>query len=603
MGYEPFPSRSGRTHYSQDLLDNFDELNGTEVTVAGRIVSLREHGALTFAHSQDQAGRIQLYIKRSEMKEPDAISGNLGYANLGLLDVGDFVEAGGIVTTTKKGERSVDVRTIRMLAKSLRPLPEKWAGIKDRETILRRRYLDTTMFPVHKEPFAKVSAILFAARDFLRSRGFSEFQTPVLQPQYGGGTAKPFTTHLNALGIDVYLAISHELYLKRLIAAGFDRVFTIGRYFRNEGIDSTHHPEFSMIETMTAYENYEFNMDLVEDLFRYVATNVYGRTQFTVGGHLVDFAPRWVRVSMVDAVRNVTGVDFASEMSIAEANGALRAIGFHEDVETVGHALVSMFEHAVQPTLIQPTLVFGQPVEISPLSKAMASDARYAERFEIFVAGIECGDNWTEQNDPLVLFERWQSLQRQRVENQQPIDYDFLEVLEHGMPPTTGIGPGIERMAMIFNETQNIDDVIFFPLMRPAMSDANVAIYGERAHKSTDVLTEIALDVDELESLLADGVMRVSSQPVTVELKLKIWNVPGRQGWWRGSGFLRLAGFLEDRDLIVTGYQIKGGEQLHRDEEAKRFREHVEMFVKDRLRPHGPARHFHVAHAVQIDVS
>lgn len=593
LGFDPFPSRSLRSHYSQSILDDFENLQGTPVVVAGRLMSLRAHGALTFAHIQDQTGRIQLYIRRDDMLQFDPRTANLGYEHIDLLDVGDFVEAEGIVTATKKGERSVGVRTLRILTKSLRPLPEKRAGVRDRETILRRRYLDTTTAPERKAPFEKVSRMLFAIREFLSARGFYEFHTPVLQPQYGGGTAKPFTTHLNALRIDVYLAISHELYLKRLIAAGFDHVFTIGRYFRNEGIDSTHHPEFSMVETMSAYQNYEFNMDLVEALFRHVAESVFGRTVFSVGSHVVDFAPQWQRVAMVDAVRAATGIDFSGDMSLRDAQYALSSIGVDADVPSVGHALVNVFEAKVQPTLIQPTLVYGHPVEISPLAKAMAADRRFAERFEIFIAGIECGDNWSEQNDPIALHERWVTFQRTREGERQPIDYDFLEVLEHGMPPTTGIGPGIERMAMIFNETQNIDDVIFFPLMRPAVSDANAAIY-EASMEPVRNRGEIALTIEAFEQLIEDGALSPESSEATLELSLELWNKRDAAGRWRATGAIRVVGLLSGRDVILTNYMVTSEEPLGAEAEAKRFADHTQLFVDETLKLRWPSTRFTV---------
>src|SRR5262249_44885325 len=268
------------------------------------------------------------------------------------------------------------------LTKALRPLPDQWSGLKDRELVLRKRYLDLILDRHPQERFEQISRMVAAIRSFLDGRGFLEFNTPAIQPQYGGGTAKPFKTHVNALGCDMYLAISHELYLKRLIVAGFDKVYTIGRYFRNEGIDRSHHPEFSMVETMTAYENYEYNMNLIEDMFRHVATSAFGRTQFNVRGHVIDFSQPWRRVSLADVVQEKTGVDFRSISTPEEANARLAALGINEPQPTVGEALVKAFEISVEPTLVQPTLVYGHPVEISPLAKPLAADPRFAERFE-----------------------------------------------------------------------------------------------------------------------------------------------------------------------------------------------------------------------------
>ncbi|MBM3727494.1 MAG: lysine--tRNA ligase [Acidobacteria bacterium] len=479
LGLDPFPSTSGRTHYSQPVLAGFEQLEGQRVTLAGRLVSWRKQGAIAFGHILDQTGQIQLMLRRQTLGGTDAAANTLGYDDLKLLDVGDLVEAEGTVGKTQRGEISLMTDRLRLLTKSLRPLPEKWSGLKDRELVLRKRYLDTIANPQVLRRFECISKMLFATRQFLYQRGFHEFHTPVIQPQYGGGTAKPFRTQVNALGVEMYLSISHELYLKRLIAAGFDKVFTIGRYFRNEGIDRSHHPEFSMIETMTAYENYEYNMELVESLFRHIATEAFGKSVFQVGEHQVDFSQPWRRVSMADAVLEATGTDFRQITDLAEANAVLRRAGVAEPCATVGHALVETFEHVVAPTLIQPTLVHGHPIEISPLAKPMRQDPRYAERFEIFIGGIECGDNWSEQNDPVELLARWRQMYaHDSSEGEfQPLDYDFLEMLEHGLPPTTGIGPGIERMAMIFAEQSDIYDVIFFPMMKPVLSQANKAIY------------------------------------------------------------------------------------------------------------------------------
>jgi len=480
-GLNPFPSRAARTHYAGSIHSDFEKLEGQPVTVSGRLTSWRKQGGMAFGHVQDQTGSVQFVFRRDDVAPTDPPNGTVGYADLNLLDVGDIVEADGIVGKTQRGETSVMVRKFRILTKSMRPLPDKWSGLQDRETILRKRYLDMISSPENRARYEAISRMLFATRQFLYERGFLEFHTPVIQPQYGGGTAKPFTTHVNALSATMYLSISHELYLKRLIAAGFDKVFTIGRYFRNEGIDKSHHPEFSMIETMTAYENYEYNMALVEDLFRYIAVQAFGRTRFQVRGHEVDFAEPWRRVAMADLVKEDLGLDFRACESVEQANQWIRELGLHEEQASVGEALAYVFEEKSSPKLIQPTLVYGHPVEISPLAKPMAEDPRYAERFEIMIAGMECGDNWSEQNDPVMLLSRWKAAYEATGHKEgeyQPLDYDFIECLEHGLPPTTGIGPGIERMAMIFTGQEDIYDVIFFPMMKPVVSPVNRAIYG-----------------------------------------------------------------------------------------------------------------------------
>lgn len=483
LGINPYPATSRRTHQAHQINTQFEELQGQRAIIAGRMMSWRKQGALAFINLQDPSATIQLLLRKNTLHPTDSAQALLGYESLALLDVGDIIEAEGLIKKTERGTISIEVEKLRLLTKSLRPLPEKWSGLKDREIIVRKRYLEAITQPEVKQRYAQIAKMLSVIRRFLESRGFIEILTPIIQPQYGGGLAQPFRTSVNALHADMYLAISHELYLKRLIAAGYEKVYTIGRYFRNEGIDKNHHPEFSMVETMTAYENYQYNMNLVEDLFRAVALEAFGKTTFKVCGHEVDFAQPWQRLSMKAAVQAKTGLDF-EQLSLEQARLQLQQWGVHETIDTLGHALVAAFATQVEPTLIQPTLIYGHPVEISPLAKPMSDDNRYAERFEIFIGGMECGDNWSEQNDPVHLLETW----RQYYDPSNPdsgdfhsLDFDFIEALEHGIPPTTGIGPGIERMAMIFTEQEHIDDVIFFPLRRPGISPANAEIYGLKA--------------------------------------------------------------------------------------------------------------------------
>ena len=576
LGLNPYPSRSRRTHYTQAILDDFAGHDGKTVTVAGRLMSWRKQGALAFGHVQDQTGRIQLFLRRQLVQPTAATEGILGYAELNLLDLGDVVEATGKVMKTERGEISVLVEQIRLLTKSVRPLPDQWSGLKDRELVLRKRYLDLILDRQPHTRFAAISRMAAAIRVFLNERGFMEFNTPIIQPQYGGGTAKPFKTHVNALGCDMYLAISHELYLKRLIVAGFDKVYTIGRYFRNEGIDRSHHPEFSMVETMTAYENYEYNMNLIEDMFRHVATSVFGRTEFKVKGHTIDFSKPWRRVAMADAVKEKTGVDFREIKTVEEANAKLAALGITEAQPSIGEALVKAFE-GVEPTLIQPTLVFGHPVEISPLAKPLASDPRYAERFEIFIAGMECGDNWSEQNDPAHLLQTWQQAYRADERDSgkfHTLDFDFIEALEYGMPPTTGIGPGMERMAMIFTEQEIIDDVIFFPMMRPSVSPVNASIYGVEEPTLAPV-EDLALSVEDFESLCRDGVLKPHAKHLVLKPHVRLWNAAGAKS--RASGHVEIEGFLPNSVLRLAGYRLGGEESLPEDEEKKRVLGKVEV--------------------------
>lgn len=449
LGINPYPSKSLRTHTSQEVLDNFTGLENKNVVVAGRLMSWREHGHLIFGDLNDPSGSIQLYIKDDVIKN---------FTHLNLFDIGDIVEAEGSVTKTKNGTISIEVEELRMLAKSLRSLPEKWEGVQDPEILHRQRYLDLIISPEHKYRFQKAAEILFAIRAFMHKKGFLEIKTPIIQPTYGGTSAKPFKTHVNALGADYYLAVAHELYLKRLITAGFENVYNIVGYFRNEGIDRSHNPEFNMLETMSAYKNYEFNMDLSEELYAHIGREVFNKTVFKIEGEDVDFAKPWRRVSMFDLVKEHTGQ------------------------ELIGEKLVEVFENEVEKKLIQPTFVMNHPVEVSPLAKQLESDPRFVERFEIFIGGIEGGDNWSELNDPIELFKRFQDQHKRRLagdEEAHPMDIEFIEMMEYGMPPTTGLGPGIERLTMMFTEAHSIDEVIFFPMMRPRnWSDTEKGIYG-----------------------------------------------------------------------------------------------------------------------------
>jgi len=561
-GLNPYPAKSSRTHYTATVLAQFAELDGKEVTLAGRLMSMRDQGAIAFAHVQDQTGRLQLFLRKNQVAATDAPAGTLGFADLSLVDLGDIVEATGKVMKTQRGEISIMVEKFRLLTKAIRPLPDQWSGLKDREQVLRKRYLDTILEPASRDRFGLVARMTSALREFLNGRGFLEFNTPVIQPQYGGGTAKPFKTHVNALGVDMYLAISHELYLKRLIAAGYDKVYTIGRYFRNEGIDRSHHPEFSMVETMTAYENYEYNMQLVEDMFRHVATSVFGRTTFKVKGHDIDFAPPWRRVRMADAVREETGIDFTGFKTPEEANAALVTLGVDEAQPSVGEAMVKAFEVKVEPTLIQPTLVFGHPVEISPLAKPMADNPGYVERFEIFIGAMECGDNWSEQNDPIQLLNRWRDSysEAERDEGKfHALDFDFIECLEYGLPPTTGIGPGIERMAMIFTEQENIDDVIFFPLMRPVVSPINAHLYGiEKPPEPspTNWVGAATITLDEFKRLCRDGALAPHRSELILRPNVRMWSSVAPAAVTRFTAHVDLEGFLSHGAIRITGVHL-----------------------------------------------
>jgi lysyl-tRNA synthetase class 2 len=599
LGLNPYPSRSKRTHYAKAILDEFATHEGKTATVAGRLMSWRKQGALAFAHIQDQTGRLQLFLRRNLVQPTDASTGRIGYAETNLFDIGDIIEATGKVIRTERGEISILVEELRLLTKAIRPLPDQWSGLKDREQVLRKRYLDTILEPASFDRYGTVCRMVAAIRSFLNERGFLEFTTPIIQPQYGGGTAKPFKTHVNALGCEMYLAISHELYLKRLIVAGYDKVYTIGRYFRNEGIDRSHHPEFSMVETMTAYENYEYNMNLIEDMFRHVAVTVFGKTNFTVRGHEIDFGKPWRRVSMPDAVKEKTGVDFRACQSVEEANQKLTELNINEPQPSVGEALVKAFEVTVEKDLIQPTLVYGHPIEISPLAKPMAEDPRFVERFEIFIAGMECGDNWSEQNDPVHLLETWRKAYRAEERDAgkfHTLDFDFIEALEYGMPPTTGIGPGIERMVMIFTGQENIDDVIFFPMMRPAISPLNATIYGVQEAALAPV-EDLALSFEDFESLCNDGVLKPHARNLTIKPHVRLWSVVSPLGRSRASGHVEIEGFLPNSVLRLSGCKIKSEEKLSEEEEKKKVLDLLELSWVHFIRETFPECHVTVSPA------
>src|SRR3989344_6855217 len=310
LGIEPYPSKSHRSHTNKEVLENFAGLDSKTVTLTGRLMSWREHGQLIFADLQDASGKIQLYIKGNGLLSTSATTQGIGFGDLGLLDIGDIVEVSGKVTKTQRGVISIEPSKIKLLAKSIRPLPEKWEGVQDPEILHRQRYLDMIMDPDHKWRFQKAAEILFAIREFMHKKGFLEIKTPILQHTYGGTSAKPFRTHVNALGVDYYLAVAHELYLKRLITAGFENVFNNVGYFRNEGIDRSHNPEFNMLETMSAFQNYEFNMNLTEELYKYIGEREFGKTTFLIEGQEVDFAKPWRRARMIDLVKEYTGKDF-----------------------------------------------------------------------------------------------------------------------------------------------------------------------------------------------------------------------------------------------------------------------------------------------------
>lgn len=452
------------THHSSEVLNGFDELEGKVVSVAGRLMNKRVMGKASFINIQDRDGRLQGYISKNDVGEES-------YLAFKKFDIGDIIGLKGEVFRTQKGEISVRASEITLLSKSLKVLPEKFHGLNDQELRYRQRYLDLIMNPEVKDTFIKRSAILREIRNYLDAQGFLEVETPVLQTIPGGAAARPFITHHNALDIDMYCRIALELPLKRLIVGGLERVYEIGRVFRNEGIDIRHNPEFTLIEIYQAYTDYHGMMDLAEGLFRTLAEKVVGSTKLNYGGYELDLGKPFERLSMVDAVKRYAGVDFDEIPDTEAARAVAKEKGIeYEERHAKGDILNLFFEEFVEKNLIQPTFIIDYPVEISPLTKRKPSKPDYTERFELFIVGREYGNAYSELNDPIDQRKRFEHQEAMRAagdDEANMIDEDFLTALEYGMPPTGGIGIGIDRLVMLMTESVSIRDVILFPTMKP----------------------------------------------------------------------------------------------------------------------------------------
>ena len=463
-GKDPFQiTKFDVTHHSADIKDNFEELEGQTVTIAGRMMFKRVMGKASFCSIQDLKGNIQSYVARDDIGEED-------YADFKKFDIGDILGIEGIVFRTKTGEMSVHAQKVTLLSKSLQILPEKFHGLTDTDTRYRQRYVDLIMNADVKETFVKRSKVLSSIRKFLDGQGFMEVETPMLVSNAGGAAARPFETHFNALNEDLKLRISLELYLKRLIVGGLERVYEIGRVFRNEGLDTRHNPEFTLMELYQAYTDYHGMMDLTENMFRYVAQEVNGSLTLQYGEHTMDLSKPFERITMVDAVKKYSGVDFKEIKTLEEA----RAIAKEKNVEfeerhTKGDILNLFFEEFVEEHLIQPTFVMDHPIEISPLTKKKPEDPEYVERFEMFMNGWEMCNAYSELNDPIDQRERFKAQEAALAagdEEANTTDEDFLNALSIGMPPTGGIGYGIDRLTMLMTNSPAIRDVLFFPTMK-----------------------------------------------------------------------------------------------------------------------------------------
>ena len=461
---KPYGDKFNFTHHTQDIKENFEELEGEEVIAAGRLMAIRDMGKASFAEIQDIQGRIQLYIKKK-------IVGADTYELFQSADIGDIVGVSGEIFKTRMGEITIRVQEYKLLSKSLRPLPEKYHGLKDKELRYRMRYVDLMANPEVKEAFIMRSKIIREIRQYLDNLNFLEVETPMMHPIAGGATARPFVTHHNALDIDLYLRIAPELYLKRLIVGGLERVYEINRNFRNEGMSYKHNPEFTMLELYQAYADYHDMMELMENLFAYVAENVLETKTLVYQGEEIDLSPPWRRLSMVDAVKEYTGIDFSGIDNDKEARQAAKELDVHvEDDAKWGAVVNEVFEAKVEDELIQPVFITDHPVEISPLAKRREDDPRLTYRFEAFINGQEMCNAFSELNDPIDQKERFEDQVAKREagdDEAQMMDTDFVRALEYGMPPTGGIGIGIDRMIMLFTDSPSIRDVILFPTMRP----------------------------------------------------------------------------------------------------------------------------------------
>ncbi|MGP0580045.1 lysine--tRNA ligase [Paenibacillus peoriae] len=470
LGIDPFGRKYIRTAEAGVLLSKYDSLTkeeleekNIEVSIAGRIMAKRVMGKASFAHIQDLSGRIQIYVRQDTVPE-------FKYKAFGILDLGDIVGVKGVLFKTKTGETTIKVLDIEVLSKSLYPLPEKYHGLKDVELRYRQRYVDLVMNPEVQKTFITRSRIIQSMRRYLDSLGYLEVETPTLHSIAGGAAAKPFVTHHNALDMQLYMRIAIELHLKRLIVGGMEKVYEIGRVYRNEGISTRHNPEFTMIELYEAYADYKDIMQLTENMVAHIAQEVLGTQHIQYQGQEVDLTPQWRRVSMVDAVKEVTGVDFSVQMSNEEAHRLAKEHKVSvEPHMTFGHILNAFFEQFVEETLIQPTFITGHPVEISPLAKKNEQDPRFTDRFELFVVAREHANAFTELNDPIDQRQRFEAqlLEREHGNDEaHEMDDDFIRALEYGMPPTGGLGIGIDRLVMLLTDAPSIRDVLLFPHMR-----------------------------------------------------------------------------------------------------------------------------------------
>lgn len=465
-GKDPFKiTKYDRTHFSKDIIDNFDSYEKKDVSIAGRIMSKRIMGKASFAHIQDSEGKIQIFVSRDDL-------GDEHYKEFKRYDIGDIIGVKGFVFKTKTGEVSIHAKEVILLTKVLRPFPEKFNGLKDVDLRYRQRELDLIVNPEVKKVFMKRIEILKEIKNILDKKGYIEVETPILHPILGGAAARPFITHHNTLDMELYLRIANELYLKRLIVGGFDKVYEMGKMFRNEGMDIKHNPEFTNIELYAAYEDYHDMMDITEEIITGVAKKVLGTEVINYQGTEISLKRPWKRMTMIDAVKGQTGIDFNEVKDFEEAKELAKKFNIEvpELVETKGEILNLFFEETVEDTLIEPTFILDYPIEVSPLTKRSEKNPELTERFELFINGIEYGNAYSELNDPIDQYERFlkQVEAREKGDDEaNMMDEDFVKALEYGLPPTGGLGIGVDRLIMLLTDSASIRDVLFFPTMKP----------------------------------------------------------------------------------------------------------------------------------------
>jgi lysyl-tRNA synthetase class 2 len=464
MGVDPFGAKFNCNATSRQILNNFESMVDQRVVIAGRIMSIRGHGKVFFAHLQDREGQIQIYVRLDDI-------GTEKFDLFKKVDIGDIIGAEGTVFKTKRGEISVAVKELTFLTKSLRPLPEKWHGLKDVELRYRQRYVDLIVNPEVKRVFELRSKIIRGIRQYLDGLGFLEVETPTMHAIAGGATARPFITHHNALNIDLYMRIALELHLKRLIVGGMEKVYEIGRVFRNEGISIKHNPEFTMLELYQAYADYHDMMNITENMIASIARDVLGTTKINYQGQEIDLTPPWTRLTMVEAIKKYTGIDFNTIQSDEEARNSAKEIGIPVEKDlTKGSIINLVFEEKVEEHLVQPTFIMDYPIEISPLAKRKTDNPNFTYRFEAFIVCRELANAFSELNDPIDQAERFREQVKKRDagdDEAHMMDEDFIRALEYGMPPTGGLGIGVDRLVMLLTDSSSIRDVIIFPTLRP----------------------------------------------------------------------------------------------------------------------------------------